>query len=52
MVSEVDVLFLLGRVYLGHSCLWCVFGDRLGLGSHVIGRYMSSSVISVEYFCA
>ena len=24
-------------VYLGHFCLWCVFGDRLGLGSLVIG---------------
>ena len=37
MVSGMGVWFPLGRVYLGHSCFWCVFGDRLGLGNPMIG---------------
>ena len=36
MVSGVGVWFPLGRVYLGHSCFWCVLGDRPGLGNPVI----------------
>ena len=54
MVLEMDVKFPLGRVCLGYSRLWCVFGGCLGLGpvgglAWGFGRCVWSSYCFVVY---